>query len=101
MSEDLSKDVWSKQFYKALEAVGNLTEQERNRLGEMLVSLSSIKEKYDFDSEVPLPARITTEGWKPSYKELKHVVLEQGRFKHSLSVEELPKHTCGAEFYKC
>ena len=43
MSEDSSKDVWSEQFYKALEAVGNLTEQERNRLGEMLVSLSSIK----------------------------------------------------------
>ena len=40
MSEDLSKDVWSKQFYKALEAVGNLTEQEKLFLGEMLVSLS-------------------------------------------------------------
>ena len=101
MSEDLSKDVWSKQFYKALEAVGNLTEQERLKLGNMLIALSVVKEKYDFDSEVPLPARITTEGWKPSDKELKHVVLEQGRFKHSLSVEELPKHTCGAEFYKC
>ena len=45
MSEDLSKDVWSKQFYKALEAVGNLTEQERLKLGNMLVTLSSVKEK--------------------------------------------------------
>ena len=33
-------DIWSKQFYKALEAVGKLTEQEKLRLGEMLVSLS-------------------------------------------------------------
>ena len=55
MSEDLSKDVWSKQFYKALEAVGNLTEQERNRLGEMLVSLSSIKNTSV--SRSPLPDR--------------------------------------------
>ena len=101
MSDEVPKDIWSKQFYKALEAVGNLTEQEKHRLGEMLVSLSSIKEKYDFDSEAPLPARLTTEGWKPSDKELKHVVLEQGRFKHSLSGEDLPKHTCGVEFYKC
>lgn len=45
MSEDLSKDIWSKQFYKALEAVGNLTEQERLKLGNMLVTLSSVKEK--------------------------------------------------------
>ena len=45
MSEDLSKDVWSKQFYKALEAVGNLTEQERLKLGNMLIALSSVKEK--------------------------------------------------------
>ena len=46
MSEDLSKDVWSKQFYKALEAVGNLTEQERLKLGNMLIALSGVKEKH-------------------------------------------------------
>ena len=40
MSDEVSKDIWSKQFYKALEAVGNLTEQEKLFLGEMLVSLS-------------------------------------------------------------
>ena len=45
MSEDSSKDVWSKQFYKALEAVGNLTGQERLKLGNMLVTLSSVKVK--------------------------------------------------------
>ena len=44
MSEDLSKDVWSKQFYKALEAVGNLTEQERLKLGNMLIALSPTKQ---------------------------------------------------------
>ena len=38
-------DIWSKQFYKALEAVGKLTEQEKLRLGEMLVSLSGVKKK--------------------------------------------------------
>lgn len=41
----MSEDIWSKQFYKALEAVGNLTEQERLKLGNMLISLSSVKEK--------------------------------------------------------
>ena len=45
MSEDLSKENWSKQFYKALEAVGNLTEQERLKLGNMLIALSGAKEK--------------------------------------------------------
>lgn len=41
----MSEDIWSKQFYKALEAVGNLTEQERLKLGNMLISLSGVKEK--------------------------------------------------------
>ena len=36
----MNDGIWSKQFYKALEAVGNLTEQEKLFLGEMLVSLS-------------------------------------------------------------
>ena len=45
MSDEVPKDIWSKQFYKALEAVGNLTEQERLKLGNMLVALSSVKEK--------------------------------------------------------
>lgn len=79
----MNDEIWSKKFYKVLEAVGNLTEQEKLRLGEMLVSLSSIKEKYEFDSEAPLPPRITTEGWKPSDKELNHVVLEQSRLRIS------------------
>lgn len=46
MSDEVPKDIWSKQFYKALEAVGNLTEQERLKLGNMLVALSGVKEKH-------------------------------------------------------
>ena len=42
----MSDDIWSKQFYKALEAVGNLTEQERLKLGNMLIALSGVKEKH-------------------------------------------------------
>ena len=42
----MSEDIWSKQFYKALEAVGNLTEQERLKLGNMLIALSGVKEKH-------------------------------------------------------
>lgn len=42
----MNDEVWSKQFYKALEAVGNLTEQERLKLGNMLIALSSVKEKH-------------------------------------------------------
>ena len=42
----MSDDIWSKQFYKALEAVGNLTEQERFKLGNMLLALNSIKDKH-------------------------------------------------------
>ena len=45
MSDEVSKENWSKQFYKALEAVGNLTEQERLKLGNMLIALSGVKEK--------------------------------------------------------
>ena len=45
MSDEVPKDIWSKQFYKALEAVGNLTEQERLKLGNMLIALSGVKEK--------------------------------------------------------
>ena len=42
----MNDEVWSKQFYKALEAVGNLTEQERLKLGNMLIALSGVKEKH-------------------------------------------------------
>lgn len=41
----MSEDIWSKQFYKALEALGNLTEVEKLRLANMLIAVSNIKEK--------------------------------------------------------
>ena len=46
MSDEVPKDIWSEQFYKALEAVGNLTAQERLKLGNMLITLSGVKEKH-------------------------------------------------------
>ena len=49
----MSEDVWSKQFYKALEAVGNLTEQERLKLGNMLIALSSVKNTSVSRSSLP------------------------------------------------
>lgn len=56
MTEDSSKDVWSKQFYKALEAVGNLTEQEKLKLGNMLIALISYKENPKLSArEIPPP----------------------------------------------
>ena len=52
----MSDDIWSKKFYKALEAVSKLNEQEKLRLGEMLVSLSGVKKKFDF-SDIPPPTK--------------------------------------------
>ena len=49
----MSEENWSKQFYKALEAVGNLTEQERLKLGNMLVALSSVKSTSVSRSSLP------------------------------------------------
>lgn len=51
----MSDESWSKKFYKALEAVGNLTEQEKLRLGEMLVFLHGVRTKHDFNDIPPPP----------------------------------------------
>lgn len=67
MSEDLSKDIWSKQFYKALEAVGNLTGQERLKLGNMLIALSSVKEKPSNVGSVSRCTPILPENRKVKY----------------------------------
>lgn len=80
----MSDEIWSKQFYKALEAVGNLTEQERLKLGNMLIAISNIKEKptivkRDIPPYNPQPLR--------------------SEYKHTLNIEDLPKHSCGSEFY--
>ena len=49
----MNDEIWSKQFYKALEAVGNLTEQERLKLGNMLIALSGIKSTSVSRSSLP------------------------------------------------
>lgn len=41
----MNDDIWSKQFYKALEAVGKLTVIEKLRLASILIAVSDIKEK--------------------------------------------------------
>lgn len=41
----MNDDIWSRQFYKALEAVGKLTEVEKLRLADILIAVSDIKEK--------------------------------------------------------
>ena len=67
----MSEDIWSKQFYKALEAVGNLTGQERLKLGNMLISLSSVKEKptnvgsASRCTPILPPPRPTGQGYQP------------------------------------
>ena len=41
----MNDDIWSRQFYKALEAVGKLTDVEKIRLANILIAVSGIKEK--------------------------------------------------------
>ena len=71
MSDEVPKDIWSKRFYKALEAVGNLTEQERLKLGNMLIALSGAKEKHSNIvsvsrcTPIPPPPRPTGQGYQP------------------------------------
>ena len=67
----MNDEIWSKQFYKALEAVGNLTGQERLKLGNMLVTLSSVKEKptnvgsASRCTPIPPPPEPTGQGYQP------------------------------------
>lgn len=69
----MSDDIWSKQFYKALEVVGKLTEVEKLRLANMLIAVSDIKNE-------PSPL------WSG--------------YNHTLNIEDLPKHSCGSELYE-
>lgn len=82
----MSDDIWSKQFYKALEVVGKLTENEKLRLANILIAVSDIKEKA-----TPLKRKILPYEPRPLRGE-EHV--------HTLTVEQLPKHTNGSELYK-
>lgn len=70
----MSDEIWSKQFYKALEAVGNLTEQERFKLGNMLIALSDVKVKpVSLKREVPPydpRPRLMGQGYQPLKSEI-------------------------------
>ena len=71
----MSDDIWSKQFYKALEAVGKLTEVEKLRLTNILIAVSDIKEKHSSANSTalkreippydPRPLRNVSGGYQP------------------------------------
>ena len=42
----MNDDIWSSQFYKALEAVGKLTDVEKIRLANILIAVNDIEEKH-------------------------------------------------------
>lgn len=66
----MSDDIWSKQFYKALEAAGKLTEVEKLRLANILIAVSDVKEKsITLKREIPpydpRPLRNISGGYQP------------------------------------
>ena len=83
----MSDDIWSKQFYKALEAVGKLTEVEKLRLANILIAVSDVKEK-----PTPIKREI------PPYDPRPLRSISGGEY--ILTVDQLPKHTNGSELYK-
>jgi len=88
----MSDQIWSKQFYKALEAVGKLTEVEKLRLANILIAVSDIEEKHNSVTPAPLKREIPPYDPRP-LRDVEHYV-------HTLTVEQLPKHTNGSELYK-
>lgn len=84
----MNDDIWSRQFYKALEAVGKLTEVEKIRLVNILIAVSAIEEKHSSVNPAPLKREITM------------CLRSDEHSAHALTVEQLPKHTNGAELYK-
>lgn len=54
----MSDDIWSKQFYKALEAVGKLTAIEKLRLASILIAVSEVKEKHSSTDSTSLKREI-------------------------------------------
>ncbi len=52
----MNDDIWSNQFYKALIVVGKLTEEEKLRLGNILIATSGVKKEVDTPKrEIPPP----------------------------------------------
>ena len=70
----MNDDIWSRQFYKALEAVGKLTEVEKIRLANILIAVSDIKEKAaplkrEIPPHDPRPLRSVSGGYQPDKSE--------------------------------
>lgn len=88
----MNDEIWSRQFYKALEAVGKLTEVEKLRLADILIAASDSKEKHSSVNSTALKREI------PPYDPYPLWSVEHSA--RTLTVEQLPKHTNGAELYK-
>ena len=54
----MNDEIWSRQFYKALEAVGKLTEVEKLRLANILIAVSDTKEKHSSANSAPIKREI-------------------------------------------
>ena len=66
----MNDNIWTKQFYKALEAVGKLTEVEKIRLANILIAVSDTKEKHtpikrEIPPYNPHPLRNVSGGYQP------------------------------------
>lgn len=92
----MSEDNWSKQFYKALEAVGNLTEVEKLRLANMLIALSGSHNMTSVDVNEIFSFKNKQQQEIPPYN---HRPL-RSEYEHTLNIEDVPKHSCGNELYK-
>lgn len=75
----MNDEIWSKQFYKALEAVGKLTDVEKIRLANILIAVNDIEGKLisvkpaQLKREIPPydphPLRNVSGGYQPTKSE--------------------------------
>ena len=49
----MNDEIWSNQFYKALIVVGKLTEEEKLRLGNILIALNGVKSVSVSKNQLP------------------------------------------------
>lgn len=92
----MSRDIWSRQFYKALGAVGNLTEVEKLRLANMLIALSGKHNTTNVDANKIFSFKNKQQQEITPYD---HQPL-RSEYEHTLSIEDVPKNSCGNELYK-
>lgn len=64
----MNDEIWTRQFYKALEAVGKLTEVEKLRLANILIAVSDTKEKHIIVDSVSKGAPIPAPPEPPPYR---------------------------------